>query len=1196
MEMGKKIAVGILTLASAVCIGVGKNNMPNQTVSADLPLFSVSKNNSNVSFGTYEAREHDSSLTGATGSVTGAVVGLGVGDELKYNKVIDVSEATKEDILTRVVITPNQLGVADFTMLEVVLTDAYDAGNYIVMTASGIGEDWGTAYAQGGASCCDVRGGWEHNASNWQTGTYGYPFRAVFSGKVVQYSTFFGGDIANNNVAFSLDYATKQVHHLERTNSLNTMVCDLDNSQDFPKIWKGFTTGECFLSVRAKNYVGSTANFVVTSVFGEPVTSIGEFEVCNPKIEYNFLTYEKENIPFGVVNKAYTLFDAKGVSPYFNTLPATNKVYFDYTGAKEEVAINDGKFMPTKAGVYTVVTNAQDPFGKEGTDNYTITVKSTATPIEVEPVSSTTVTGTAGLLVELPEILATGGSGDLHLTYEVSIGNESVEVFNEQFRPLKAGEYKVVIASITGNVISAQAIGTTKLTVSYTTAKGTTVQDELYVTVLKTTIEEEERNLGVNSANDISDLLEGEEVIDVAIDGAPVEYTVTNSKIKFDSEIAVGKTVAVVIETQSKIYTFNAYTYDYLIGTAQDLTDFGVALKTKKGLQVALTANIDYQNQNFTSTYNVSYPDSAIFTGLIEGNGYTISNVKCERGLFGWMSGATIRNLGLVNVTHSGAGGIFAWESGKNTYENVFVVGAIGRIDENCNGFAGCCDEDSMKNIVAFVNFTGGTKKANAIGSFGSPAKAEDVYAVTSGSNGTMYGSVTDGLYTSLEAWKADSQTLANNFSEEYWTIENGMLVFKSAIQAINALAPMRDSVSITNEETSVIMGEDLTLTSDTDVAYTLKTETTGVSIDGNVLTVGANATANTVTVVATWKHPFFLVTRTAEKTFDLIKTTVVNETNTIIIASNRGVENLVYNTSTGIDTITGITFADKAISEYTFEGGVLTIANAKLAKTGATLTINAKKGADLYVIKVPVEVADYAVGTAAEWDAAWDAITAITTTAYTKDYGMRLILTADIDYQGNVFNSESVRPQLTFTGSEIDGRGYVVKNLVSEYPYGVIWAAERSQIKNIGFINVTYCGDRGFIDRSGNANFENVYIQGTYAYTNAHGERVGALSRYGYSITGNNVVMDVKVTNGDGNAFAFVGYDGEALTNVYVTTEGTNGRATYYDTNKTLYANETKLQENATTIATALNNALWTVKDGNLCFGVNQHVVGSAN
>lgn len=445
MKIGKKILSGILALACVAFVGIATANLSKDTASADMPLFSVSKKNSSVTFGTYDAREHDSSLTGATGAVTGAMVELGIGDELKYNKVIDVSQATKEDILARIVITPNQIGVSDFTKLEVVLTDAYDTTNCVVMTASGIGEDWGTAYAQGGASCTSVVGGWEHNANNWQTGSYGYPFRLVFSGKVVQYSYFFGGDISNNNVGFSLDYATKEVHHLDRTNSLNTMVCDLDNTQDFPQAWKGFTTGECFLSVRAKDYVGSTANFVITSVFGEPITTLDEFEVSDPKIAYDFLTYDQEHLPIGVVNKPYKLFAAKGVSPYFNNIDATNKVYFDYSGAKEEIVVTDGCFTPTKSGIYTIETSAVDPFNHEGKDTYTVKVNAKATPIEVSLTESAITTGTAGLLVKLPAAQANGGSGHLALTYEVSVNGESVQVSNNSFRPVKAGAYKVEI-------------------------------------------------------------------------------------------------------------------------------------------------------------------------------------------------------------------------------------------------------------------------------------------------------------------------------------------------------------------------------------------------------------------------------------------------------------------------------------------------------------------------------------------------------------------------------------------------------------------------------------------------------------------------------------------------------------------------------------------------------------------------------
>ena len=46
-----------------------------------------------------------------------------------------------------------------------------------------------------------------------------------------------------------------------------------------------------------------------------------------------------------------------------------------------------------------------------------------------------------------------------------------------------------------------------------------------------------------------------------------------------------------------------------------------------------------------------------------------------------------------------------------------------------------------------------------------------------------MFGEVTEGLYTSKDAFKADSATIKANFSDEYWKIdENGILVFKNAV------------------------------------------------------------------------------------------------------------------------------------------------------------------------------------------------------------------------------------------------------------------------------------------------------------------------------------------------------------------------------------------------------------------------------
>lgn len=70
------------------------------------------------------------------------------------------------------------------------------------------------------------------------------------------------------------------------------------------------------------------------------------------------------------------------------------------------------------------------------------------------------------------------------------------------------------------------------------------------------------------------------------------------------------------------------------------------------------------------------------FTGILNGNGFTIVNIKSHNGLFGYIDGAKIENVGLINCnltcsTLSKVVGIIANYSNNSTIVNCFTTGEI---------------------------------------------------------------------------------------------------------------------------------------------------------------------------------------------------------------------------------------------------------------------------------------------------------------------------------------------------------------------------------------------------------------------------------------------------------------------------------------------------------------------------------------
>ena len=101
-----------------------------------------------------------------------------------------------------------------------------------------------------------------------------------------------------------------------------------------------------------------------------------------------------------------------------------------------------------------------------------------------------------------------------------------------------------------------------------------------------------------------------------------------------------------------------------------------------------LTANLDFSNEE----YSVIGDNQSPFTGILNGNGYTISNVKIETGhskdtvfagLFGAMDNAKVSNLAVENCeidsdTQNGIyAGVLAGKMNNSIVENVYADGEI---------------------------------------------------------------------------------------------------------------------------------------------------------------------------------------------------------------------------------------------------------------------------------------------------------------------------------------------------------------------------------------------------------------------------------------------------------------------------------------------------------------------------------------
>ena len=107
-------------------------------------------------------------------------------------------------------------------------------------------------------------------------------------------------------------------------------------------------------------------------------------------------------------------------------------------------------------------------------------------------------------------------------------------------------------------------------------------------------------------------------------------------------------------------------------------TDNGNGAYNLKGLTFYLADDIMLSG-NWDPISDVEYPTDA-FAGTFDGNGHTISGLNGSNGLFGFVNGATIKNLkveGTISGSTTGIGGIVGKTQGPVTIDNCVFSGKI---------------------------------------------------------------------------------------------------------------------------------------------------------------------------------------------------------------------------------------------------------------------------------------------------------------------------------------------------------------------------------------------------------------------------------------------------------------------------------------------------------------------------------------
>ena len=139
--------------------------------------------------------------------------------------------------------------------------------------------------------------------------------------------------------------------------------------------------------------------------------------------------------------------------------------------------------------------------------------------------------------------------------------------------------------------------------------------------------------------------------------------------------------------------------------------------------------------------YSADSTNTLPFTGTFDGKGYKITGLYINRpstdkvGLFGYTSGAEIKNVKLKNANVKGRGflGIAAgYVASSSILESVTVLGAVNGSSDNIGGLAGYVENSFITKSGAAVNVAGYSNVGGLVGYNLSSSSITNSYAIGS--------------------------------------------------------------------------------------------------------------------------------------------------------------------------------------------------------------------------------------------------------------------------------------------------------------------------------------------------------------------------------------------------------------------------------------------------------------------------------
>ena len=424
-----------------------------ETISVRTPSSMFIGSNVSISEGSFAYNDKLDSSVGLT-DYKGIRVNSHDGGTVTFNKILDFSNASKNDPFIDFIVEPSTLGAYDTGEIVITLTDADDPNNKVdiryVDGLAGSGGAMRLTYASARASG-QYYAGYENwnglwHINNDQTGT---PTFLSLRGLDDQIITEFGTGYLNSQVFF--EYSSKSIFVKSEYSVIGSTVLinDLDSSEIYPtNPWSGFKNNRAILSITTNDVSGSGAKYVIKSIFGYDFFSELLRDSEAPKLSIDYNQNDKYNLPLAKKDGTYPIFKCDVFDNYDDDLIFKKSVQFFDGGEGTYIDIdNDGnRFSTNYCGKYKVTYYCSDRSGNVSSDSYIVHCSNAAKDIEIILPDDSNIYH-AFETVTLPslddiEIKNAQGKVDVHRYLTTPDGN-LIALSKDYFTPDKIGLYKV---------------------------------------------------------------------------------------------------------------------------------------------------------------------------------------------------------------------------------------------------------------------------------------------------------------------------------------------------------------------------------------------------------------------------------------------------------------------------------------------------------------------------------------------------------------------------------------------------------------------------------------------------------------------------------------------------------------------------------------------------------------------------------